>query len=101
MDDLYIAAANTDKMICLHINDAIAGIGRGAQKDLIRAMPMSTGVIDSAKIYKLFLDKGFTGPMLLEPILPAYGRFEKMIPEEVVIEVADSYKNVKKIAENI
>ncbi len=97
MDELYLAARNTDKMICLHVNDAIAGVGREGQKDLTRAMPMTTGVIDAAGICKLFLDNGYSGPVLLEPILPTYERFENMKPEDVVAEVAQSYRKMKQI----
>ena len=98
LDDLYFAAEHTDRMVCLHINDAIAGKKREEQMDMTRAMPMTTGMIDAVKPYRMFREKGYAGPMLLEPIFPTYDRFMKMGAEEVVIEVAQSYARMEELA---
>jgi sugar phosphate isomerase/epimerase len=57
-DDLYYAACNVERMLCFHVNDGIAGKGPDEQFDMDRAMPMTTGVIDSLKAYKLFYNAG-------------------------------------------
>ena len=97
LDDLYFAAQHTDRMVGFHINDGIAGKTREEQLDLTRAMPMTTGVIDSALMYKMFRDKGFTGPVIIEPINPSYERFVKMEAEEVVKEIAEAYNRLEKL----
>lgn len=85
-------------MVCFHINDGIAGKSPKEQLDLTRAMPMTTGVIDSARIYKMFKDKGYAGPVLLEPIYPTYERFVKMEAEAVVKEVAEGYNKMEEFS---
>ena len=93
-DDLYYAACNIDKMIYFHINDGIAGKSPEEQHDMNRAMPMTTGVIDSAKAYKMFRDKGYSGPVLIEPMNPVYERFAGMSAEETVREIAESFNKM-------
>jgi len=98
LDDLYFAAQHTDRMVCFHINDGIAGKSQKEQLDLTRAMPMTTGVIDSVRMYKMFKDKGYAGPALLEPIYPTYERFIKMEAEAVVKEVAEGYNKMEELS---
>jgi sugar phosphate isomerase/epimerase len=98
LDDLYYAAQHVDRIVCFHINDGIAGKAREEQQDLTRAMPMTTGVIDSARAYKLFRDRDYKGPVLCEPIFPTYNRFIKMEAEDVVIEIAQAYKKMEELA---
>ena len=98
MDDLFLAAQYSDRMVCFHMNDGIAGKGREKQLDMTRAMPMTTGVIDSLLPYRMFRDKGYTGPMLLEPLFPAYDRFLRMEAEDVVKEVAQAYARMEQLA---
>lgn len=97
-DDLYYATWHIDRMICFHINDGITGKSPEEQLDLTRAMPMTTGVIDSLRIYKMFKDKGYSGPVLCEPINPTYERFAKMDAEAVIKEVAEVYKRMEELA---
>lgn len=99
LDDLYYAAQHTDRFVCFHINDGIAGKSQKEQCDLTRAMPMTTGVIDSAKMYKMFWDKGYSGPVVCEPINPAYERFVKMDAEAVVKEIAEAYNRIEELAD--
>ncbi|WP_072524588.1 TIM barrel protein [Clostridium sp. Marseille-P3244] len=97
-EDLMYAAVHNDRMVCFHINDGIAGRKMFEQKDLTRAMPMTTGVIDSVTPWKLFRDYGYDGPVLCEPIKPTYERFAKMSPEEVVSEIAEAYRRMETLA---
>ncbi|MEF9973732.1 MAG: TIM barrel protein [Clostridia bacterium] len=98
MDDLYYAAQHVDQMVCFHINDGVAGKGAKEQLDLTRAMPMSTGVIDALTPYQLFKARGYTGPLLCEPILPLYDDFRRMPADEVVRIIADGYDKMEQLA---
>jgi myo-inositol-1-phosphate synthase len=82
----------------VYINDGIAGKSQKEQLDLTRAMLMTTVVIDSVRMYKMFKDKGYSGPVLLEPINPTYERFVKMDAEAVVEEVAEGYSRMEELA---
>jgi len=95
MDDLYFAAQHCDKMVCLHINDGIAGKSAEEQEDLVRALPMTTGVIDSAMAVKLFSETGYKGPVICEPILPSVARFAQMKPEDSIAEIAQAHKRAE------
>jgi len=44
MDDLYLAAANTNRLTTLHLSDAVSGRAYNEQKNLDRRLPMSTGI---------------------------------------------------------
>lgn len=92
MDDLYLAAQNTERMICVHLNDAIAGVSREEQQDFMRELPMTTGVIPADAIMKLFYKKGYAGPVVCEPLGPPTDRFHGMIPEDAIKEVAQACK---------
>lgn len=61
------------------------------QEDMTRAMPMTTGVIDLKTPCKMFKDKGYTGPVLCEPIHPVYHDFRRMSAEDVVRTLAADY----------
>ncbi len=98
IDDLYAAAQNVDRMVCFHLSDGVTGKLRKEQLDMTRAMPMTTGVIDSLTPYRMFRDRGYTGPMLLEPLFPTYDRFLNMDAEDVVIEIAESYSMMEELA---
>lgn len=84
LDDVYLAAANQARMVCVHINDAPAHVARDDLKDLTRALPMTTGVIDSASILDVFRQFGYQGPVLCEPMRPTTERFAG-IPAETAI----------------
>lgn len=95
MDDLYYAAQHTDRMVCFHINDGIAGKTREEQEDLTRALPMTTGVIDALTPYRLFRMRGYSGPVMCEPIFPLYYELEKMEPEEAVRTMWQAHQRMK------
>ena len=90
-DDVYFAAQNTDRMLCIHLDDGIAGVARDAQQDFVRAMPMTTGVIDAKKIVGLFAQNGYDGPVLCEPLGDPVRRLAAMPLEQAVGEVAAAY----------
>ena len=75
-DDLYYAAIHPQKVVNLHICDAISAADR--QIDAQRAMPMETGRIDSVAILRLFNKHGYDGPVIVEPMQPTTTRYESM-----------------------
>ena len=95
IDDIYLAAQNHHRMVCVHLNDGTKGIKKAEQRDLIRQMPMSTGIIDSAMIFSIFHDSGYIGPIMLEPMEPTCSRLASLPVEEVVIECAKVFKRVE------
>ena len=97
-DDLSYALQHVDRIVCFHINDGIEGLSFKEQKDMTRAMPMTTGVIDSVNPYKKLIKKGYAGPVVIEPMFPIYEKFRKMEAEDIVKEIAASYDNMRELA---
>jgi sugar phosphate isomerase/epimerase len=95
LDDLYFAAQNSRRMVNLHLNDGLAGKAPDEQRDLTRAMPMTTGVIDAAMIYRLFAESGYQGPAMCEPMRPTTERYAVAPAEESIREVAEAFERVR------
>lgn len=91
MDDVYYLSTHIERLLAVHVNDGISGRTRFEQDDGERAMPMTTGIIDSKTICRKFVNNGYDGPVICEPMDPAYKRFENMDAEAVVIELAEAY----------
>ena len=84
MGDLYYAAEHVDRLVNFHVNDGIAGVPREKQEDMERAMPMTTGVIDSKAAYDLFKSRGYEGLILCEPMTLWKNEMKDKTIEEVV-----------------
>ncbi len=95
-DDLYYAATHIDKMCGFHVNDGVFGRTLPFQRDMERAMPMTTGVIDAATPYMLFEKAGFSGPVICEPLYPTIDLFQSYTKEQCVQEFAKAYERLKK-----
>jgi sugar phosphate isomerase/epimerase len=54
-------------VVVVHINDAPAGIAREAQADLVRCLPLETGVIDLTGFMRKLAALGYDGPVTTEP----------------------------------
>ena len=61
-------------------------------------MPNEYGIIDSVRIVRLFHERGYDGPVIVEPMAPATTRFETMDPLEVAKESAACLQKVLKEA---
>ena len=90
-DELYLAAANVDRLVNFHVNDGIAGRKREEQQDLERAMPMTTGVIDARRASELFKARGYRGLVLCEPMNFWRASMKDKPFEEVVRALAEGY----------
>ena len=90
-EDILWVKAHPERIVAVHVNDAIAGRAREAQLDNERAMPMTNGVIDVVGILRIFAVGGYDGPVLCEPMDPCYTEFETMHPEQVVLCLKEAY----------
>ena len=54
-------------IVVVHVNDAPVGIPRDEQQDLVRDLPMATGVLDLVGFMKKLEAMGFDGPVMPEP----------------------------------
>ena len=60
-------ALTRDQIGIVHVNDAPAGIDRDEQQDLVRALPLATGVLDIVPFMQKLKTLGFDGPVMPEP----------------------------------
>ena len=90
-EDILWVKAHPERIVAVHVNDAIAGRAREAQLDNERAMPMTNGVIDAVGILRIFAVGGYDGPEPCEPMDPCYTEFETMQPEQVVLCLKEAY----------
>lgn len=88
MDDLYLYLNHMDRVVNLHLDDAYPGRGPDEQIDRERAMPNQSGIVDSTEIVRLFHERGYEGPVIVEPMAPATLRFESMELEKAVQEAS-------------
>ena len=87
-DDLLYAARHADRVVALHLNDAVAGVPYDQQRDMERRLPLETGVIDAAEVCARFRAGGFDGPRMIEPFEPGRTLFAAMSAKEAVRKVA-------------
>ena len=65
VDALDTLTAND--VVVVHINDAPAGVPREEQADLVRCLPLETGVIDLVSFMRKLAALGYDGPVTTEP----------------------------------
>jgi len=68
-------------IVCVHINDAPAGIPLDQQVDNVRCLPGETGVIDVRRFLQCLQEAAYTGPVIVEPFSQ---RVRQMKPEEAI-----------------
>ncbi len=88
MDDLYLAARNTGRIVNVHINDACPKYSREDQIDSERGMPMENGIIDSVSVLKELCRGGYDGPVIVEPMRPTTDRYASMPLDQAVADAA-------------
>ena len=87
-DDLMLMAAHPDRLVAVHLNDAVAGVPYDRQQDLQRRLPMETGVINTRRILALFKGRAGDALYMIEPFEPHRTRFHAMTAAEAVDEAA-------------
>jgi len=87
-EDLYLCLENIPRIVNLHLNDAYPGRTADEQIDRERALPNEFGTIDSTSIVRKFAEKGYDGPVIMEPMAPTTVRYEKSDLNEAVKEAS-------------
>lgn len=62
-----ISGLNESDVVAVHVNDAPPGIPVDEQQDLVRALPMETGVLDLVGFMARLQEIGYDGPVMPEP----------------------------------
>lgn len=96
MGDLLLMEQHIDRLVALHMNDAVAGVPYDQQQDMQRRLPMETGVIDSRSILARFKAKENNALYMIEPFEPARTRFHGMTAEAAVAEAAQIFARLEK-----
>lgn len=82
--DLLTMENRIGDLICVHLNDAVAGVPFDCQKDMERRFPMETGVVDSLSILRRFRERGADALYMVEPFEPGRTIFHALpLPEAV------------------
>ena len=95
LDDVMYMANHTERLVAVHLNDAVAGVPYHEQKDLQRRLPMESGVIDSADILKRFMASPNDALYMIEPFEPGRTFFHAMTAEEAVRRAAEILKKAE------
>ena len=96
--DLERMEAEAHRLVCVHLNDAVAGVPYDRQKDMERRLPMETGLIDSGAILGRFRKLSGDALYMIEPFEPARTRFHAMTAGEAVRAASDAMKRVEEAA---
>jgi sugar phosphate isomerase/epimerase len=83
-----------DDIVTVHINDAPAGIPRDELMDLVRRLPMETGVIDLPGFMRKLVQLGYTGPVTTEPFSQRINEIAAQDPEAAAREVSQAMDRV-------
>ena len=60
-------ALSVDEVVVVHVNDAVPGVPRDEQQDLVRMLPLAGGVIEIVPFMHNLRDMGYDGPVMPEP----------------------------------
>lgn len=96
MDEVLYMVQHADRLVALHMNDAVPGRTFDQQKDMERRLPMETGIIDTRDILARFKAAGNDALYMIEPFEPARTRFHDMTPEAAVAEAAAVFARLEK-----
>ena len=91
MDDLLWMANHTERLVAVHLNDAVAGMPFNKQRDMQRRLPMETGVINTHDILRRFRASSNDALYMIEPFEPGRTRFHAMTAEEAVTTAAEVF----------
>ncbi len=97
LDDLE--RLTNDDVVVVHVNDAPAGIARDEQIDMVRALPMETGVIDLVGFTRALREMGYDGPVMPEPFSQRINDLATTDPDAAAREAARSMDALWRVAE--
>ena len=89
---------SAEDVVVVHVNDAPADVPRAAQMDLVRALPMETGVIDLPTFIGKLNAMGYDGPVMPEPFSARINTLAATDPDAAAREVAASMTSLWRAA---
>jgi sugar phosphate isomerase/epimerase len=89
-----IRKLTAEDVVVVHVNDAPRGIPIDEQQDLVRALPMETGVIDIIGFMKELDGIGYDGPVMPEPFSRVVSDLAETDPFEATKIVAASMERL-------
>lgn len=92
--DMLWMETHLDRLVAFHMNDAVPGLPYNEQKDMVRRLPMDSGIIDTRALFARFNKPENTALCMIEPFQPACSHFGTLSPEEAVREAAAVFARV-------
>ena len=96
LDDLDKITA--DDIVTVHVNDAPAGIPRDELIDVVRCLPMETGVIDLPGFMGKLAQLGYAGPVTTEPFNQRINELAAQDPEAAARQVSQAMDRLWQVA---
>ena len=93
-----ILALNERDIVAVHVNDAPPGIDVDEQEDLVRALPLETGVLDIKGFMDALKTLGYDGPVMPEPFSKRINDIAATDPLAAAKETAESMKKLWTVA---
>lgn len=90
---------SADEIVMVHVNDAVAGVERDDQMDLVRMLPVTTGVIDIVGFMDKVKQTGYDGPVMAEPFHQPLADLAATDPVAAARETARSLDELWRVAE--
>lgn len=94
-DELLYMEQHIDRLVMLHVNDAVAGLPYNEQHDLERRLPMETGIINAREILSRFQAKGSDALYMIEPFEPGRTHFGALSAADAAKEAAEIFSRVE------
>lgn len=94
-DDVLYMTQHIDRLVAVHLNDAVEGLTYDTQKDMQRRLPMDTGIINTREILAHFKSRPNDALYMIEPFEPSRTEFGAMTAEEAVSTAAKVFARVE------
>jgi len=89
-----MAGLRASDVVAVHVNDAPPGIPVDEQMDLVRDLPMETGVIDILPFMARLAEIGYDGPVMPEPFLASLDDLASRDPVAAAKEAARTMRRL-------
>lgn len=89
-----IEQLKAEDIVFVHVNDAPAGIPVDEQMDLVRTLPMETGVIEGPAMMRALAKIGYDGPVAAEPFSQRISDLAKQDPVAAATETRESIEKL-------
>ena len=94
--DMLWMQTHIDRLVAFHMNDSVEGVPFNEQKDMVRRLPMESGVVNTKELYRRFDIPGNTALCMMEPFQPACGHFGTLDPKNTMKEAGIALSRVIK-----